>query len=159
MNANRRNKAASEINNNLCGVGPIEYKEQIDTPLEWKKPPGTGEDLWPSIVVDYPYQEECTNADALKIWFSNPDNLNAFAHVSHTFTHEDQNNATYNDVFKEISWNRAWLKQVGIDSALRYSGRGIIPPAITGLHNPDAIKAWIDNGIVNVVGELYLALN
>jgi hypothetical protein len=65
----------------------------------------------------------------------------------------DLTNATYSDTAKEISFNQAWLKQVGLDAALRWSGKGIIPPAITGLHNADAIKAWMDNGIFNVVGD------
>ncbi|RKF82555.1 putative extracellular serine-rich protein [Golovinomyces cichoracearum] len=154
-NGNGNIETAVDVGNASCGIGPIEYNEQIDTPLEWAKPPGTGVDLWPSTPADFPYGTECTNVDALRMWFSNPDNLNAFAHVSHTFTHEDQNNATYHDVFQEISWNKAWLKQVGIDSATKFSDRGIIPPAITGLHNADALKAWLDNGIVNVVGEFY----
>ncbi|KAI1002290.1 hypothetical protein K3495_g5910 [Podosphaera aphanis] len=137
----------------ICGIGPIEYPEQIDTPLEWGKPLGSGVNLWPSTPETYPYTTNCTNTDALKLWFSTADNLNAFAHVSHTFTHEDQNNATYFDVSREISWNKAWLDQVGISAASKYSDKGIIPPAITGLHNGDAIKAWLDNGIVNVVGD------
>jgi hypothetical protein len=68
-------------------------------------------------------------------------------------THEDLTNATYNDASREITFNQAWLKQVGLDAAARFSGKGIIPPAITGLHNADVIKAWMDNGIVNVVGD------
>jgi len=47
----------------------------------------------------------------------------------------------------------AWLKQVGLSSATRYSSKGIIPPAITGLHNADVIKAWVDNGLTHVVGD------
>lgn len=148
----KMSQAGASISSTSCGIGPIEYNEQIETPVEWVKPPGTGVNLWPTEPADYPYGTECTNVDALKAWFSDPNNLNAFAHVSHTFTHEDQNNATYHDAAKEISWNRAWMNQVGIASALRYSDRGIIPPAITGLHNGDALKAWFDNGIVNVVG-------
>lgn len=34
-----------------------------------------------------------------------------------------------------------------------FSSKGLIPPAITGLHNGDAIKAWHDGGIINVVGD------
>lgn len=68
-------------------------------------------------------------------------------------THEDLTNATYSDTSKEISFNQAWLKQVGLDAAARFSPKGIIPPAITGLHNADALQAWKDNGIVNVVGD------
>ncbi|KAH8802483.1 hypothetical protein F5884DRAFT_683853 [Xylogone sp. PMI_703] len=138
---------------NQCGSGPIEYPEQIDTPLEWVKPLGTGTNLWPSSSTTYPYTTTCTNLDALKTWFSTASNLNAFAHISHTFTHEDQNNATYFDITREISWNQAWLKQVGIAAATKFTSNGIIPPAITGLHNGDALRAWKDNGIVNCVGD------
>jgi hypothetical protein len=68
-------------------------------------------------------------------------------------SHADLTNATYTDASKEIAFNRAWLKQVGLDAAKRWSGSGIIPPAITGLHNADVIKGWMDNGIFNVVGD------
>lgn len=147
-------QAAADIaTGTQCGIGPIEYPEQIDTPLEWVKPLGTGTNLWPSTPATYPYTTKCTNLDALKAWFANTANLNSFAHISHTFTHEDENNATYFDVSREIAWNQAWLKQVGISAATKFSPKGIIPPAITGLHNGDAIKAWLDNGIVNVVGD------
>ena len=136
-----------------CGSGPIEYGDQIDTPLEFQKPLGTGTNLWPANALLYPYTTVCTNLDALKIWWATPANRDVFAHVSHTFTHEDENNATYYDVTREISWNAAWLSQVGIASASKFSPKGIIPPAITGLHNGDALRAWKDNGIVNVVGD------
>lgn len=68
-------------------------------------------------------------------------------------THEALNNATYDDCAKEISFNRAWLQQAGFSQAMQFSSAGLIPPAITGLHNADAIKAWMDNGIRFVVGD------
>jgi len=74
-------------------------------------------------------------------------------HISHTFSHEDQDNSTYFDVYREISWNQAWLQNVGIMGAAKWSGTGIIPPAITGLHNGDALRAWGDLGITHVVGD------
>lgn len=91
--------------------------------------------------------------DALENWWTIPANRDAFSHVSHTFTHENEDAATYFDVSREITWNQAWLNQVGISDAARFSPRGLIPPAITGLHNGDALQAWFDNGIVNVVGD------
>ena len=109
--------------------------------------------LWPSTQTKYPYTTKCTNLDKLKTWWSNTANLNAFAHISHTFTHEDQDNATYFDVYNEITWNQAWLAQVGIAGATKFSPKGLVPPAITGLHNGDAIRAWLTAGIVNVVGD------
>jgi len=39
-----------------------------------------------------------------------------------------------------------------ISSATKFSW-GLIPPAITGLHNGDVIRAWMQNGIKYVVGD------
>ena len=115
-----------------CNPGPIEYPGQIDTALEFQKPLGTGTNIWPATPVNYPnYATSCLNLDNLKVWWSNTANRDAFAHVSHTFTHEDQDNATYYDVFNEISWNQAWMSAVGIASASKFSPNGLIPPAIT----------------------------
>jgi len=46
-----------------------------------------------------------------------------------------------------------WLTQVGIAAASKFSPNGLVPPAITGLRNGDALKAWYDNGITNAVGD------
>ncbi|KAF4637773.1 hypothetical protein G7Y89_g292 [Cudoniella acicularis] len=140
--------------NAVCEPGPIEYDDQIDTPLEFAKPMGTGTDLYPSNMTTYPnYSTTCTGADTLLTWWQTTTNLDSFAHISHTFTHQDENNATYADVYREITWNRAWLAAVGISNAKKFSPNGIIPPAITGMHNGDALKGWADGGIKNVVGD------
>ncbi|CZT05215.1 related to extracellular serine-rich protein [Rhynchosporium agropyri] len=152
-NGNGNIEAGADLGGNQCGIGPIEYDEQIDTPLEFQKPLGTGTNLWPSTPANYPYTTACTDLDAMKVWFAKPANRDVFAHVSHTFTHEGENNATYFDVNREIVWNKAWLNQVGIAAANKFSANGIIPPAITGMHNGDAMKAWLDNGIKYVVGD------
>lgn len=96
---------------------------------------------------------ECAIQDPLLSWFLIPENRDAFAHLSHTFSHMSLNNATYADANKEIVFNAAWMNQTSIDDALHFSINGLIPPAITGLHNGDVIKAWMDNGIFNVVGD------
>jgi hypothetical protein len=131
----------------------IEYPDQIDGPPDYTKPPGTGNDIWPTTPTKYQWSLDCAEIDELQNWFEDEDNRDAFAHISHTFTHEDLTNATYADTSREITFNQAWLKQVGLYNAKRFSPNGIIPPAITGLHNADALKAWLDNGIVNVVGD------
>jgi hypothetical protein len=114
---------------------------------------GTGTDLWPSKPTVYDWTAACTQLDELLKWWATPANRDAYGHISHTFTHEEQNNSTYSDIFKEISFNQAWLKQVGLDQAKWFTSNGIIPPAITGLHNGDALRAWWDNGIRNCVGD------
>ncbi|KAK0616350.1 hypothetical protein B0T14DRAFT_434676 [Immersiella caudata] len=129
----------------------VEYDSPPDTPLEFQKPLGTGTDLWPAEFTNYTWSLTCAKLDNVATWFSN--NVNTFASVSHTFTHEELNNATYHDASREIHFNIDWLKQIGLWDSPRFSPAGLIPPAITGLHNGDAIRAWIDNGIRIVVGD------
>lgn len=75
----------------LCGYGSIEYGNQIDTPLEFMKPLGTGTSLWPVTPVIYPdYTAKCLQKDSLLVWWQVESNRDAFSHITHTFTHEDQ---------------------------------------------------------------------
>ncbi|KAH7372093.1 hypothetical protein BKA64DRAFT_767725 [Cadophora sp. MPI-SDFR-AT-0126] len=140
-------------NGPICGSGPVQYDSQASAAAEYVKPPGTGTSLWPPSAADYPFSEACVVLDPLQNWWATDENRDAFMHVSHTFTHESEDQATYFDVSKEITWNQAWLAQLRISWAFYFSGKGLIPPAITGLHNGDALRAWSDNGIVNAVGD------
>jgi hypothetical protein len=151
-----RNQTGAAAGDGTCGIGSIYLDQTLISPVEFQKPIGTGTDLWPATPATYPtknYTTKCLKNDPLLVWFSTSANLNAYAHVSHTFTHEHLDNATYSDAYKEINWNQAWLDASGISKALKFSPKGLVPPAITGLHNGDALKAFLDNGIVNVVGD------
>ncbi len=142
------------LDNDPCiPVDAIYYDSPIESPdLEYMKPIGSGIDMWPQSPAQYTWTLACCKLDKLATWFMTAANRDAFAHVSHTFTHLNLNNATYSDASKEIFFNQAWMKQVGIDAG-KFSPAGLIPPAITGMHNGDVIKAWLDNGITNVVGD------
>lgn len=142
------------LDNDPCvPVDAVYYDSPIVSPdLEYMKPSGAGIDMWPSEFVNYSWSLACCKLDKLATWFMTAANRDAFAHLSHTFTHLNLNNATYHDASREIFFNQAWMKQVGI-SAGKFSASGLIPPAITGMHNGDVIKAWLDNGITNVVGD------
>ncbi|KAF2673281.1 hypothetical protein BT63DRAFT_410307 [Microthyrium microscopicum] len=144
------------IDSNYSGVcdpaGMISLDQPADPPLEFQKALGTGTSLWPTTPTTYPWTLACAKQDTLLVWFLTPANRDAYFHISHTFTHENENNATYSDIVHEITWNQAWLKQVGLDAGV-FSSKGLIPPAITGLHNGDAIKAWMDNGITAAMGD------
>lgn len=131
----------------------IYYEGQEAPPLEFKKPLGTGIDRWPETPSEYVWTLACAEIDDVAAWFMVPENRDAFGHVSHTFSHLNLNNATYSDTDKEIFFNQAWQRQVGLDQAAEFSENGLIPPAITGLHNGDAIRAFMDNGINKVVGD------
>jgi hypothetical protein len=132
---------------------PVDYAEVPDVAYEWKKPLGTGEDFWPAEWTVYPWADQCPAADDFAAWFLNPTNRDHYAHVSHTFTHEEMNNATYRDALLESQFNAAWLEQMGYTDAAIFSPAGLVPPAITGLHNGDAIRAWMETGIRHVVGD------
>lgn len=137
----------------ICAPGSIQYNEILDTPLEFRKPLGSGTNMWPATPTKYAYTTQCNDLDPLKVWFSTASNRDKFAHLSHTYSHMELNNATYTDAAKEIQFNQAWLSAVGLASGTYFSARGLIPPAITGLHNGDVLKAWKDNGLTNCVGD------
>jgi hypothetical protein len=145
---------ATAADNTICDPDTaIFYDYPPDTPQEFQKPLGSGVDNWPVDPPNYSWSLACAKRDDFATWFMTAANRDAFAHVSHTFTHLPQNNLTYSDANKEIVFNQAWLRQVGIANGNKFSPKGLIPPAITGLHNGDALRAWITNGIVNAVGD------
>jgi len=147
-------EATADESQTVCSpADAIYYDYPPDTPQEFQKPLGSGVNNWPVTPASYSWSLACAKRDTLASWFMTAANRDAFAHVSHTFTHLPQNNITYSDANKEIVFNQAWLKQVGIASGNKWSPKGLIPPAITGLHNGDAIRAWITNGIVHAVGD------
>lgn len=127
------------------------YDAPTQPPIEFVKPLGTGTDLWPPEFEEYTWTLGCAVLDDIATWFKN--NRDVFASVSHTFTHEVLTNATYHDASREVYFNIAWLKQIGLYDSPRFSPLGMIPPGITGLRNGDAIRAWLDNGIGYVVGD------
>lgn len=122
-------------------------------PLEFQKALGTGTSIWPTSPGWLEWSAECLALDELLQWFLIPANRDHFSHVSHSFTHENEDNATFSDVVNEIQYNQAWLDRVSLSSAAYYSPQGLIPPAITGLHNGDALQAWLENGLVYAVGD------
>ncbi|OQO00893.1 hypothetical protein B0A48_13580 [Cryoendolithus antarcticus] len=145
---------ATAAANTACNpADAIFYDFPPDTPLEFQKPLGSGVNKWPSTPASYSWSIACAKRDSLANWFTTAANRDAFAHISHTFTHLPQNNITYSDANKEIVFNQAWLKQITISAGNKFSSKGLIPPAITGLHNGDALRAWVTNGITNAVGD------
>jgi len=153
-NGNIQNVTLNATGANVCNPYTwIQYNPPASTVLEFQKPLGTGTDKWPTTPSNMSWSYNCTSLDPLLQWFQVPANRDAFAHISHTFTHLDLDNATYSDTVKEIQFNNAWLKEVGIMDALRFSKDGLVPPAITGMHNGDALRAWMENGVKAVVGD------
>ena len=137
----------------VCSPGAIDYENcHCDTELEFQKPLGGGISVWPQGLTTYNYTMACNNLDDLQKWFAVTSNRDQFYHLSHTFTHLELNNATYDDALKEIQFNQAWLSQVGLTGGT-FSPNALIPPAITGIHNGDVIRAWKTAGLTNCVGD------
>lgn len=153
-NGNGNVEAAESVNENdqTCSPFSIEYDEILDTPLEFKKPLGSGTNEWPLTPTIYQITAQCVRKDPLEVWFANAANRDRFMHISHTHTHLELNNATYSDALKEIQFNQAWFKQTGIQNG-KFSSGGLIPPAITGLHNGDVLRAWTTAGLTHCVGD------
>jgi hypothetical protein len=153
-NGNGAVDAAAQIDWDTCEPGPIYYDWPGDTALEFQKPLGTGTNKWPTTPTTYQITNQCVNKDPLEAWFKTASNRNQFMHISHTHTHLALNNATYADALKEIQFNQAWFQQIGITGNTNlWSPKGLIPPAITGLHNGDVLKAWTDAGLTHCVGD------
>jgi hypothetical protein len=120
--------------------------------LEFMKPLGTGNNRWPADPV-FGWTSDCIFLDPLAQWLANTSNRDAIGLVSHTFTHEELDNSTYHDAIREISFNLIFAELLNITNSPKFSGSGLIPPAITGLHNGDVLRAWSDNGLWNAIGD------
>ncbi|KAF3929959.1 hypothetical protein AA313_de0205982 [Arthrobotrys entomopaga] len=155
-NGNLLQANVADPKDKTCLVDPIWYaKDPDETPLEFQKTLGTGTDCWPTTPTSFSvWPLACYKLDPLAVYlWATAKTSKSFFFVSHTFTHESLNNATYSDTFKEINWNLQYFKLAGLDTLPITSLNGLIPPAITGLHNGDALRAFSDNGLWNAVGD------
>jgi hypothetical protein len=132
--------------------------ENVDDPIgpsqnaEWIKPLGTGVNMWPANA-QYVWSKACILMDPLAQFFQTAANRDAIAWITHTFTHEELENSTYYDTNLEIAFNYQHAVLLGITNAKMWSNFSMIPPSISGMHNGDALKAFMDNGIRAAVGD------
>ncbi|KAF3937723.1 hypothetical protein ABW19_dt0202882 [Dactylella cylindrospora] len=158
LNGNGNLLASNALDPNwtICRHAPIWYAKDPDTtPLEFQKALGTGTNSWPDDPASFSvYSMNCLKLDPLAVWlWTSTPARTAFSFVSHTYTHLGLNNATYNDTYKEINWNLQYFSRIGLDKHVVLSKGGLIPPAITGMHNGDALRAMWDNSVWNSVGD------
>jgi hypothetical protein len=64
--------------------------------------------------------------------------------VSHTYDHENLDNSTYEAAFAELSQNKQVATNLGLT---RFSTTAMVTPDVSGLTNPNFLKAAYDNGI------------
>lgn len=139
-------------NPGLTCDSPVFSEWHENTLLEFQKPLGTGSNYWPPSA-SLSWTGTCLRLDPLVNFLNNITNRDTFGLVTHTFTHLELNNATYHDATREISFNLLYAELLNVTSAARFSGSGLIPPAISGVHNGDVLRAWSDNGLWNAVGD------
>ena len=132
----------------LTFPGPIGPQQDA----EWLKPVGTGVSMWPSDTT-YDWTAACLNLDPLLEFFQDSTKRDSVAWCSHTFTHENLENATYFDAYNQIYYNYRQAQVMGLADAAMWSNQTFIPPAISGMHNGDALHAFMDNGIIGGVGD------
>ncbi|KAJ3402795.1 hypothetical protein HDV05_008230 [Chytridiales sp. JEL 0842] len=155
------NGVFAETNTKLASVKQVDLDDiaYFSVNKEFKKPLGTGIDVWAPIDLN-PYS--VANVAANLPNFLRHDALFNFLYTnqaqyfwnSHSFTHEDLNNCTYRDAFNEITVNQNFAKGIQLDSKSYFSKHSIVSPAISGVFNGDAIRAFKDAGITSVVGDI-----
>ena len=89
--------------------------------------------------------------EAHQTWIREKDK---FYWVSHTFTHDNLDRVSYDKAEFEILENIKVANQIlGGVSANNYSTRSMVSPEISGLFNPDVLRALYDNGFRYVIGD------
>jgi hypothetical protein len=77
--------AYSEEGESVCRPArAIDYPEQPNGSPDYRKPPGTGVNIWPATPERYTWSLECAEIDELQNWFAVEEQRDAFAHISHT---------------------------------------------------------------------------
>ncbi|KAJ3354160.1 hypothetical protein HDU83_005766 [Entophlyctis luteolus] len=126
-----------------------------DTVLNWKKPLGTGQSLWPPVSSINQNWGTILQSDSLYKFMIMTTISSKFLWVSHTFTHEILNNNSYSDTSNEVTFNfkLASSAYMGLDGKAYWSNKTMVTPGISGLFNGDALRALSDFGIKAAVGD------
>ena len=122
--------------------------------IEYIKTPGKGVDRWPVKNYTLPYDREFLENDSLFAYFEKEENSKNFYWSSHTFTHENLDEATTTDADNEIRVNIEMAKLLNVYDKPYFSSKSIITPQISGLRNVDAINVLMKYGIESGTGDL-----
>lgn len=76
-----------------------------------------------------------------------------FNWVSHTYNHYELDHLNYAQVSQEITKNNHAAKLFLESDMHLYSTKGLVTPRISGLFNPEALRAFSDHGLNYVVGD------
>jgi len=140
------------------GLLPAADQLQVDgnryVTLDYVKPMGEGMKNWPVEQYIPDWTDEYLEQDELFKYFKVKENRANFFWCSHTFTHENLDNASRTDVDNEIRVNIEIAKKLDLINEEWWSGRSIVTPQISGLHNGDALEIFRQYGIVSATGDI-----
>jgi len=148
-----------ELAFNGNGLLPVTDQVQVDgnryVEIDYIKPMGTGMKNWPVTTYEPTnWSDDYFSHDELYKYFKVKENRSHFYWSSHTFTHENLDNASRSDVDNEIRLNIEIAKMLDLDEEDWWSGKSIITPQISGLHNGDALEIFRQYGIVSATGDI-----
>ncbi|KAL6611459.1 hypothetical protein U3516DRAFT_551422 [Neocallimastix sp. 'constans'] len=131
----------------------VDTERYVD--IEYVKKPGTGDKRWPTENYKLDISSSELKNDPLFAYFrNNRSKQKEFFWSSHTFTHENLDNASRSDVDNEIRVNIEMAKKLRLHDKKWWSGHSIITPQISGLHNKDALEVFKKYGINSAIGDL-----
>jgi len=140
------------------GLLPPEDQLMVDgnryVALDFIKPMGEGMKNWPVEHYEPNWTEDYLAKDELYKYFKVKENRANFFWCSHTFTHENLDNASRTDVDNEIRVNIEVAKKLDLVGEEWWSGASIITPQISGLHNGDALEVFRQYGIYSATGDI-----
>ncbi|KXS12096.1 hypothetical protein M427DRAFT_34999, partial [Gonapodya prolifera JEL478] len=129
----------------------INVNTESTVALDYKKVPGTGTNRWPA---SFSTAWTGLTADPLFAFLTaSQANQNRVNWVTHTFTHENLDDATTYDVTCEIQTNVKMAQQLGLVGKAWWSPNSIVTPQISGLFNGDTLAALTAQGLTTAVGD------
>ncbi|ORX56606.1 hypothetical protein BCR36DRAFT_580921 [Piromyces finnis] len=133
----------------------LDIEEDEGVSNNFIKPKGTGVCKWPEYPYPATWLESELDKNSLFNFFKEKYAHENFYWASHGFTHQSLNNATFTDVANQIEVNKKMALHLGISDKGIFSRHVIIPPHSSGLHNGDAIDAFIKNNIEVAFGNIH----
>jgi len=142
------------LNVNYDTAVEVDGERYVD--LEFVKEPGTGEKRWPKENYQLSSKQisNIKKDDLYKYFANNDEAQKEFFWSSHTFSHENLDNASKSDVDNEIRLNIQIAEMLGLTGKEWFSSHSIITPQISGLHNKDALDVFEQYGIHSATGDL-----
>jgi MYXO-CTERM domain-containing protein len=73
-----------------------------------------------------------------------------FSWINHTWDHKEMDAMSYADAYQELSQNDQFAQGSGL---MRYKTQNLVTPSLTGLDNPEAMRAAYDVGVRQTVSD------